>query len=465
MTRLRKSFIHSVAFMICAITLSMFFGIYSPLRTELKKSEEENFLTTTKITYTTVNSYAESLKKMAESVSNRLIIKNEIINYRKGSTSFAKLHEFTSDKYEYALHELNELIDSARVVDNEYLIPFDNIEQELSAILLDATTTEIEFIMLETTVTARVISPISNTSEIIGHDIMFFELENLLKEINGGSVRYSLLAADEQKKHFKNSNEKTYNNISLEKLIRDGNQTYYIIPMTSISGALLCRIDNDILYESVKKIKFSSIIFISAILIFAITFSNLTVIKKSNSLIDELEKQRKKYRELAMKDPLTGIWNRSFFNEWLKNFLPFAERNGIISSMVVIDIDNFKMINDSFGHITGDRVLKFVAGVLDTSLRESDQVGRFKVKILDDNEETDMVVRFGGDEFVMFLPDCDNTDAKLVMKRVSSEIDRLQKFPFSVKISYGISKISSAKEITKAIHDADREMYKMKQGK
>lgn len=91
-------------------------------------------------------------------------------------------------------------------------------------------------------------------------------------------------------------------------------------------------------------------------------------------------------KEIALHDALTGLPNRRLIMDRLENALRFAKRNNSFMAILYIDLDDFKEINDRFGHACGDRVLQFVANCLSGSVRQSDTVGRL-----------------GGDEFIMIL--------------------------------------------------------------
>jgi two-component system cell cycle response regulator len=100
--------------------------------------------------------------------------------------------------------------------------------------------------------------------------------------------------------------------------------------------------------------------------------------------------------ELALLDPLTGLHNRRFMNDRLPAEIARAGREGAMLSLALIDLDDFKQVNDTFGHTAGDRVLASFAHVLSSSFRSYD-----------------MTCRFGGDEFIVLFPDCDAGQAAL----------------------------------------------------
>ena len=154
-------------------------------------------------------------------------------------------------------------------------------------------------------------------------------------------------------------------------------------------------------------------------------------------------------REMAQKDGLTGINNRQYFEQLAALELKKAERYHTGLCAVMTDIDQFKSINDSNGHLTGDRVLQAFARVLSANIRAFDILGRY-----------------GGDEFIILLPHTSFKDASASMKRIRG----LMKAPLildeginmEVTCSYGISELEEDDSLESLVARADREMYRMK---
>jgi len=122
-----------------------------------------------------------------------------------------------------------------------------------------------------------------------------------------------------------------------------------------------------------------------------------------------LEKQDHSYilRNLAMVDPLTGLYNRRFAEQRLAAEVARSERRGHPLTVLTLDLNNFKEINDTYGHPAGDQVLQEFASRLNKVIRGSD-----------------LAVRLGGDEFLVVLPECALEQLKLVLDRLNSfELD------------------------------------------
>jgi len=117
----------------------------------------------------------------------------------------------------------------------------------------------------------------------------------------------------------------------------------------------------------------------------------------------ELEKVNSQLRETAARDSLTGLYNRRHFGELLGQFFAEARRYNTDLTCMMIDLDNFKRVNDTLGHQVGDRLLQLTARAIHESVRESD-----------------VAVRYGGDEFLVLLPRTTPADAQTSAKRILS---------------------------------------------
>ena len=117
---------------------------------------------------------------------------------------------------------------------------------------------------------------------------------------------------------------------------------------------------------------------------------------------------RQKYEALraqAVRDPLTGVYNRGFFDEILRSQIASSVRSGSLVSLMIIDLDDFKNINDTFGHAEGDRALKVIVRAIANTARASD-----------------FVCRYGGDEFCLILPATSRYSAEQLAGRMFEEI-------------------------------------------
>ena len=167
---------------------------------------------------------------------------------------------------------------------------------------------------------------------------------------------------------------------------------------------------------------------------------------RTNRLI--LEETKRIYHEnLANTDPLTGAYNRRYLNEFSYEYLKIVKRENKDLSLLLVDLDDFKKINDTFGHEIGDIVIKQLVEISKICIRESD-----------------LIVRFGGDEFVILLPNTNIQSARFVANKLINKINEYNKNKeFNFSISVGISHYQIGdNSIDNIILRADEALYEAK---
>lgn len=167
-----------------------------------------------------------------------------------------------------------------------------------------------------------------------------------------------------------------------------------------------------------------------------------------------LYKKTEELQKLSVTDPLTGILNRRYLNDRLSEEITRFNRYKHTFSLMMIDIDAFKDYNDTYGHLTGDSVLKILATTLDGSLRP-----------------TDILARFGGDEFVVILPQTPKVDAIGIAKRLRETVEKAcipnhGDLPVNnLTISVGLTSYpDDASSATELIEKTDQALYLAKKG-
>lgn len=151
-------------------------------------------------------------------------------------------------------------------------------------------------------------------------------------------------------------------------------------------------------------------------------------------------------QKMSVTDPLTGIFNRLKFNEELVRWINFSNRYGNPVSLVIFDIDDFKKINDSYGHMAGDAVLKKVAVIVNNAIRN-----------------TDVFARWGGEEFVILLPNTDLEQAWDVTERIRRNIERGSFCEeYGITCSFGLVQKRKDESGDSLIIRADKLMYNAK---
>lgn len=182
---------------------------------------------------------------------------------------------------------------------------------------------------------------------------------------------------------------------------------------------------------------------VSFIMLLALSFVyNISLKRAQKSMRDKNEM----LVELAFTDPLTKLSNRHSMYEALRSCFELADKEEMVFTIVLSDIDDFKEINDTYGHNSGDEVLKKVAQV-------------FKLNAPDDAE----ICRWGGEEILMLLPDCDVEKgaeiADNLRKAIASEVFASGEKKFFVTMTFGVSENKGQLTVDKMISNADKNLY------
>ncbi len=151
-----------------------------------------------------------------------------------------------------------------------------------------------------------------------------------------------------------------------------------------------------------------------------------------------------KLKVSATTDALTGLYNRTFFDDVFPKELGLCSEKKLPCSLIMLDIDNFKIFNDTRGHLEGDRILKQAASLVKTAIRSSDSA-----------------CRFGGEEFVALLPNAKHEDAK----EIAEKIRKLVEQNCDTTVSLGLATcLNSSVSPHDFIKEADKALYKAKNG-
>ncbi len=163
-------------------------------------------------------------------------------------------------------------------------------------------------------------------------------------------------------------------------------------------------------------------------------------------LIVENRRLFEEVQRLAVTDPLTELYNRHKLQDTLAIEIERAHRYQRPLSIIMVDVDELKVINDNFGHKAGDEALKCVGSAIQRSVRK-----------------VDLATRYGGDEFVLVLPEADCKEATAVAGRIAHEIDQANFESGNLAVSLGVAQWSPQfKSIESFIDAVDNAMYKAK---
>lgn len=236
----------------------------------------------------------------------------------------------------------------------------------------------------------------------------------------------------------------------MEKLLNTNTTSPMFLTVTIIGFIVLFYILNLILPYDIYEIVCHA--FVSFLLLFVFYEFNKKnkAIKLLNETILEKEKLTKELEKIATKDSLTGIGNRRYYFDLGDKAFALAKRDESYLSMITIDIDNFKDINDKFGHQVGDDILKLVASCMEKELRKSD-----------------ILARVGGEEFSIVLPNTDLDNAMTIAEKIKSKINTINYIHKDIKVivtgSFGVSQNSKDdKDLDDIYARADKALYKAK---
>lgn len=174
----------------------------------------------------------------------------------------------------------------------------------------------------------------------------------------------------------------------------------------------------------------------------------LAIVSNQLAILWRLEDLMDSIKEEALIDPLTGLHNRRFIMRRIQEEQHRLERYQGQSTVIMLDLTDFKMVNDEYGHLVGDEVLRELAEILKMCIRETDEIGRF-----------------GGDEFVLLLPNTNRTAAEELVRRMEDAFKNSPVTDKKIIVSgdFGIVTIpEQAKDILTALRLADSAMYTQK---
>jgi diguanylate cyclase (GGDEF)-like protein len=176
-------------------------------------------------------------------------------------------------------------------------------------------------------------------------------------------------------------------------------------------------------------------------------------IRAANAVLRRRQKLGEFYRQLSMNDGLTGLYNRAWLDDMLPKVVATAHRAATPLALIMIDLDHFKLFNDTHGHLTGDDALRAAAGVISTALRPSD-----------------FAVRFGGEEMMVILPDTSDVLALRVAERLCARMREASIFPDMrqslphLTASLGVAVLTAGMDELGLIAAADAALYRAKHG-
>lgn len=201
--------------------------------------------------------------------------------------------------------------------------------------------------------------------------------------------------------------------------------------------------------EEHKLLGVAAVLLTAATGVFIAAYSRRRNVGMERAYSRHLEHLSRRLRDLAYRDSLTDLYNHRYFQEELAREVERAQRYGQPLSVLMLDVDRFKDVNDTYGHMMGDTLLSYVAQALASRLRSSD-----------------VAARYGGDEFAVILPETDETQAIAVAEKLGSAVSADRRWQgallenLGVGISFGVATFpGDGRTADDLLGAADRRLY------
>jgi len=415
---------------VVVLIIFFYFGVFSPLKTELEESLNQNFKNSVSITEINVENKFSRYKEGAESLSSRTMIRNKLQEYNEKDISLQELKDYTQAKYSDGVKVLENIVSAFRITEGEVIANWGEKDFEIfsSYINYDNQTTEIK--ILQDNYFIIINSMIKKDNIKLGNDIVVFNFKPLMNKINEQKTDCEIVYS-----------EKKIENLETDKLIIDYRR------LLNTNYWLKSKISKDKLYYTLNKLSFKIIGgFLFLLLIIATAFSK-TLTTTSKKIITELEEKVEKITEISETDDMLGIYNRSKFFDVLKSEIYRSRRYENNLSLIMFDVDRFKNINDEYGHLVGDKVLKKTTEIINSQIRE-----------------LDLFARYGGDEFMILNPETKLNDAVKLAERVRKKIENTDFAEVKdVSCSFGVAELKVEDDIDSLLKRLDDALYKAKE--
>ncbi|NLT19532.1 MAG: GGDEF domain-containing protein [Syntrophomonadaceae bacterium] len=425
------------------VTALVFFLVYQPMQDELKKSLTENFVQISLTNYYAIENNIERCIEGAKSLSSRTMIKNAIGEYKNGKISLEELKTYTQAKYEDGAKAIDYIVLAERIVDDNTIAIYQigDVAPVISSVEMEkGPISEVisKTVVKDERIYTVVYSPISIDNKVVGYDHVIYDLTKQIKLLCTKNMEI-YLADDKVYQELLNASVKVENDSKMKIIMKDG-LIYSIAPINNMYFVGTQK--QSILYQPIFNLAKRIIIGGTAAFVCIVLIIYFYIIRYAKKELGILELSRNAYKQIAYIDHLTGAYSRQFLDIWDKSLRSYQNNYAV----VMIDVDDFKRINDSYGHATGDKVLQQLATTILKSIRQSD-----------------LLIRYGGDEFVLVLSDIDAEFAQNLITRIESQLSEPD--PIQIKISYGISMLTDNHDLKDSLNQADSKMYEVKAAK
>ncbi|MBN2259143.1 MAG: GGDEF domain-containing protein [Clostridiales bacterium] len=432
-------------FIILSVLIT-YLSVYLPLRNELENATLENFKLLSQTKYQSFNYIVEKSVQGAKSVSSRSAIRDKISEYQNHLISFDELKKFTQTKYKDGVMMLDGLVFAERIVANTVVAEYGE-KNDVFAIkdIVADSNVHYDFRQSDNFFFMQVYSPIAVSGELLGYDLIVYDLTKEIEALTESNIGLSI--------YDKKQTEAFLSEQTTSPVQGSGDYFETLIDISSLVPIndeyyLHINIPRRDFFSKINSISLYSMggFILSLLMLYVIII--ILIMKNTEKLLDSIGRSRDNYKNITNYDTLTGAYTRLFLDRWLSE-----ERNGIQKedkyyTVIMIDVNSFKEINDDYGHDTGDQVLKSIVKTVKSKIREHD-----------------FIVRYGGDEFIVVLADADENVSEAILKRVTDELLNMETYAFKIALSYGVKSFKKSEDFSHAIIEADQRMYMMKKNK
>lgn len=434
-------------FTLILLTIFLFFIVFLPMRNQLKTQAAENYNLLAESKLQTVTGLINASLTSARSLSSRTAIRDNIVDYTDGRMTWSSLIEQTYPNYLDGVKPIENLEFAVRYAGGTPLL-IHNLTNDnpgnYTTLFPHPMEVQYKFRMHAGQTKIIAYSPIIYNDRLIGSDVIVVNITEQIEELEKDGFYVKIL--EPQSPLLK----KLVPEQIVEKFLYNHRNYTCVIKAINADYALFVSKPNSEVFRGANRVSLLSIAGFTLGLCLVFVIVHAGVVKLANGMIQEIKGSRDTYMNYANYDMLTGTYTRVFFENWMEKRDESFRNNQYVIGM--IDIDRFKWINDTFGHKTGDDVLKFFADILMETLREND-----------------FVFRFGGDEFIVIFENISTDRVLKIFSRIERVMQDFNPFSFEISISYGVELVESLDNIYESIHStiekADKKMYRSKNEK
>lgn len=432
-------------FSIIAVIIVVFFIVFLPMKVALEKSLIENFA---QISYTNYHAFENSIQRGiegAKSLSSRTMIRNAIGDYKSGKMNLKQLEDFTQEKYEDGAKAIDNLLFAERIVDEKVIAKYSATNNKVNTQLFEIEKESnlecvSKIIVNEESISAIIVSPIIIDNKVAGYDKIVYGLDKQLDLLCTKTISANLMSQND----YESFTEKVKAVRKIDKIdVFESIEYYFAITNIQEDMYFISKQKKDSLLEPISQLAIRIITGGSLAFIFFAIIVYFYIVRFAKKELGNLETSRNAFKKIAYIDHLTGAYSRQFLDIWNKNIRSHKTKYAV----VMIDVDDFKNINDIYGHAIGDKVLRQLSVAIMKSIRQSD-----------------MLIRYGGDEFVLILSDVEVDGANDLIGRIKGQMKIAvdSSIEIEIQISYGISLLTGDNDLEELLKDADSKMYECK---